>query len=171
MTGPGVGTPDDLLAVAAVHRLGLLRDGGWPEVATRLLVRGYGDLATAELAGGHLVPSQVDELVAAALPELDLPVLDEEAALAVLVRLVGQSAARPGSVRYAAVRRLASLSPTLDFPEALHDAAIAAEELGCGCGDCRGLGGDVPALEARLRAARPLDMDEELLLVLSGVGC
>ena len=158
---------DDLLAIAAVRTLGLLRTDGWPMVAAHLVAAGAEGTALVELAGLSRAASgwEIDQLLGRALREADVPDLDVAESGQVVARVL---AARVRSVAgppdHVIVRTLAALAPALGYPAGvIGDAFYAAEWLDCDCHRISPERDACDALERELRARPALDVDGGLL--------
>jgi hypothetical protein len=167
----GVLTGDERRVVGAAQRLGLVLSSDWPDVAAHLLAQGADGEAVSELAGLSRTasPWSVDQLVPELVAELAIPELSADQAGDLVVRLVGQVAGtRSEAGEFAAIRLLARLCPELDYPGgAIGDAYYAAEWLDCECHTNSPERDAALALENRLRAGDPLDIDPGLLQAVS----
>lgn len=106
---------DEVLAVAAAHRLGFVRSDNWSMVAAHLLASGHDGEATTELAGlsGPASGWQVDQLVPRLLSAIGADCLDAEQAGEVMARLLAQVFPDDG---HPVIRALAPLAGSLDYP-------------------------------------------------------
>lgn len=167
----GVLTDDERRVVGAAQQLGLILSGDWPDVAAHLLAQGADGDAVSALAGlpRTASPWDVDQLVPKLLAELAIPELPADQAGDVIACLVGRVAGtRSDADEFAAVRLLARLGPDLDYPGGvIGDAYYAAEWLDCECHAISAERDAAVALENRLRASDPLDIDPGLLLAVS----
>jgi hypothetical protein len=124
---------DEVLAVAAAHRLGLTRTEEWPTVAAYLVAAGVEGENTVTLAGLPRTASgwEVDQLVPAMLAETGAPTLTDEQAADVVARLLAHGLRRGG---HPVIRTLAALAPQLDYPGGpIGEAYWLVEWLDCEC--------------------------------------
>lgn len=159
---------DEVLSVAAAHRLGLVRTEQWPMVAALLLAAGFDGEALVDLAGRPRAVSgwEVDRLVPRMLEELHAPTVDVEAAGDVAARLLASS---PGAVDHPVIRSLALLAPGLDYPGGrIGEAYQLAEWLDCDCHEGSQERLDARAFEAEVRALPPLAIPLSLARALTG---
>ena len=129
----GMATSDEVLTVAAAHRLGLVRTDQWPMVAAQLIAAGHDGEALIRVAG--LPPSasgwEVDQLLPQLLAELDAPDLDIDGAGEVAARLLATSVGGSG---HSVIRALAPLAPDLGYPGGrIGQAYQLSEWLDCDC--------------------------------------
>lgn len=153
---------DDVQAVAAFSRLGLIRTDRWPMVAAWLLDSGFKGAAVEQMAAldAHAGAWDIDPLCSGLMEDIGAGDLDDERA----ALLVGgtfaqvQGASRTGHVL---VRRLARLAPSMDYPGGLIGACFQAEEfLDC---DCHPDGKqDADRLERKLLTEFALDLNPGL---------
>ncbi len=157
-----------MLAVAAAHRLGVVRTERWPMVAAYLLAAGAGGDAVVTLAGLPASASgwEVDPLVPRVLAEIDAPEVPLPDATEVLARVLAQAyAAAPG---HAVLRALARLAPAHEYPEGrLTDAFAALDWLDAEY-DVAAARREADEAEAALRALPPLDLPGALAAALVG---
>jgi hypothetical protein len=167
----GVLTGDERRVLGAAHQLGLILSSDWPDVAAHLLAQGAEGDATSELAGlpRTASPWAVDQLVPKLVAELAIPELPAGQAGELAARLVGRAAGtQPEADEFAAIRKLARLSPDLDYPGGLiGDAYYASEWLDCECHANSPERDAATDLENTLRASEPLDIDPGLLRAVS----
>ncbi len=161
-------TSDDVLAVAAAHRLRLIRTDQWPMVAAQLVAAGHDGEALVHLAGLSRDASgwEVDQLVPAVLDELDVPEVDIDQAGEVAARLL--ASAPPGS-DHPVIRALAPLAPGLNYPDGrIGQAYWLSEWLDCGCheGSHERLAADT--FEEEVRGLPPLRIPPGLAEALTG---
>jgi hypothetical protein len=126
-------TGDELIAVGAAHRLGLIRSDRWPMVAAHLIAAGMDGEALLALASLPNDASEwdVDPLIPGALAEAGVQDLTVDQASDIAARLLIQ---RPGHQDYPSVRGLAALAPQLDYPDGRISQAYGLQEyLDCAC--------------------------------------
>ena len=163
-------TGDEALAVAAAHRLRLVRTDLWPLVAAHLLAAGYETPAIVELAClPHTVSGwEVDQLLPGVLAELQAPDLSDERAGEVAARLLGQGLPRGG---HPIIHTLAALAPALDYPRGPIGKAYGLEEwLDCDCHDGSSERQEATVYEEALRSLPPLHISDALATALAGGG-
>src|SRR4051812_42491508 len=167
----GVLTDAERRFVGAAHQFGLILSGDWPDVAAHLLAQGAEGQAVSALAGlpRRVSPWSVDPLVPQLLAELAVPDLAVDEAGDLIARLLWQAAdARSVVDEFAAIRRLARLSPDLDYPDGvIGDAYYASEWLDCECHTSSPERDAAVALENTLRRSDPLAIDPTLLQAVS----
>lgn len=161
-------TGDEVLAVAAAHRLGFVRTDAWPMVAAHLLARGHGGEATAELAGLPEAASGwlVDQIVPRVLSEIGADVLNVERAGDVMARLLARGVPPVG---HPVIRALAPLAAQLDYPDGRIGQAYFLEEwLDCECHEGSEERRAADDFEAELRRLPPLLVSDGLLAAIVG---
>lgn len=159
---------DEVLAVAAAHRLGFVRSDNWSMVAAHLLASGHDGEATTELAGlsGPASGWQVDQLVPRLLSAIGADCLDAEQAGEVMARLLAQVFPDDG---HPVIRALAPLAGSLDYPGGrIGQAYYLDETLDCECHEGSQERRDADTFEAELRLLPPLDVSDGLLAALVG---
>ncbi len=130
-----MGVGDDVLAVSAAHRLGLVRTHQWPMVAAVLVAAGHDGEALVHAAGLPRGASgwQVDQLLPQPLAELGAPAVDVDQAGEIAARLLALSSRKSG---HPVIRALAPLAPRLDYPGGrIGQAYQLSEWLDCNCQD------------------------------------
>lgn len=151
-----------MLAVAAAHRLGLVRTNQWPMVAALLVAAGHDGDALVQLAGLPSTASgwEVDQLLPQALADTDAPELDLERADAVVVRLLAAGLHGPD---HPVIRTLAPLAPGLDYPGGyIGRAYYLSEWLDCDCHEGSQERVDADRFEAEVRALPALAIEATL---------
>lgn len=157
---------DDVQAVAAFSRLGLIRTDGWPMVAAWLLDSGFKGAAVEQMAAldAQAGAWDIDPLRSDLLEDIEAGDLDDERA-ALLVGGTFARVQRASATAYVAVRRLARLAPSMAYPGGLIGACYQAEEfLDC---DCHPDGKqDADRLEHKLLTEFALDLNPGLAAAL-----
>jgi hypothetical protein len=159
---------DDVLAVAAAHRLRMVRTDQWPMVAAVLVGAGHDGDALVELAGLPSTASgwEVDQLVPRALADVDAPDLDLEQTDEVVVRLL--AAGLGGGSGHPIIRTLAPFAPGLDYPGGrIGQAYYLSEWLDCDCHEGSQERVDADRFEEEVRRLPPLDIEAALAQALT----
>jgi hypothetical protein len=126
-------TGDELTAVGAAHRLGLIRSNRWPMVAAYLIAAGWDgeDLVALASLSDAATGWEVEPLIPGALTEAGVPELTVEQGGDVVARLLAQL---QGNRDHPVVRTLAAIAPQLNYPGGLIGKAYGLEEwLDCAC--------------------------------------
>lgn len=158
---------DEVLAVVAAHRLGLVRTDQWPMVAALLVAAGHDGDALVELAGLPSTASggEVDQLVPRVLAEVRAPDLDFQQMDAVVVRLLAAGLHGPD---HPIIRTLAPLAPGLDYPDGhIGRAYYLSEWLDCDCHEGSQERVEADRFEAEVRCLPRLDIDPVLAEALT----
>lgn len=153
---------DDVKAVAAFSRLGLIRTDGWPMVAAWLLDSGFQGAAVEHVAAldAQAGAWEIDPLRSGLLEDIGAGDLDDERA-ALLVGGTFAQVQGASPTAYVVVRRLARLAPSMDYPGGLIGACYQVEEfLDCDCHPDGKQGAD--RLEHKLLTEFALDLNPGL---------
>lgn len=157
---------DDAEVVAAFERLHLIRSHNWPMVAAWLLDSGFDGSALAALAAldSHADAWDVDPLRGEALREVRAPAVDDDRAALLLGATLAQGTGVPGR-DHPAVRLLAAVAPSLNYPAGLIGESYYLEEfLDCDCHPDRKREAD--RLEHDLRTRVRIDLNPGLAAAL-----
>jgi len=159
--------PDDVLVVAAAHRLKLIRTDQWPMVAAVLVAEGFEGDALVEVAALSRSASgwQLDQLVPRLLNELGAPELEVEQAGDIAARLLARSIGGPD---HPVIRALAPLAPSLDYPGGrIGQAYHLSEWLDCECHEGSTERAEADQFEDELRGLPPLQIPAALAEALT----
>lgn len=160
-------TGDEFLVVSALHTLGMIRTDQWPMAASYLLVAGADGPKVLELAAQRADASGwlVDRLVEDVVVEANLVTLNPDEAGEIAAQLLGQNHA---SGDHRAIRVLAALAPSLDYPGGrIGEAYSLSEWLDCQCHIGSPERAAADAFEQELAALPPLNIPDGLAACLT----